>query len=561
MKLILLISLFFHTLLLAQEDISSTFSYIQLENKSYTLNEIKEKSEQGLFAPLLKDHSKFGFTDNIFWIKVNVKNNTDTNKQQILELNYPSLDYIDIYELEDQKFIRKKELGDLRPYDKSTFMPNPNYAFSLLSFEEKTFYIQVMSTGSLNIGISIQDTNTYNLSSSTQIKWLSFYFGAVIIMLMYNFLIYLIIKNKSFLYYVLFHLSYIVFALGLTGISFQLFWPENPDLNQYVIPIAMSLTGTFSLLFAIHFLNLKLLNPKLYLFLYTLAIISFLISLIPFIYGYSLGSILGSLISFIIAIILFILSLYLAVFKKNINALFYFVAWSFFCIGVIISHLSNIGIIPSTMLTSFSSQIGSFFEVLLLSIGLAYYYSRLKHEHSELTFTNDKLRLLSNTDMLTKSYNRRYFNEKVKKYLMVASQQKKEDIALFMLDLDHFKNINDNYGHDIGDKVLISFVNICKSLIREDDIFARFGGEEFVLFLPHTNKHTAFKLAQEINTKLSNYIIISAPKLQVTVSIGISTNTFDLGTLLKQADQALYQAKASGRNTLVVYDDLDDSKH
>ena len=554
MRLLLLISLLFHTLLYAQEDVSSNFSYIQLDNKTYTLDKILQKSKQNLFSPLDKDHSKFGFTDNIFWIKINIKNNTATTQKQVLELNYPSLDAIDIYELKGQNLILKKELGDLRPYDKSTFMPNPNYTFSLLSFEEKTFFIQIVSTGSLNIGTSVQDTHTYNISSSTQIKWLSFYFGAVLIMLMYNFLIYLMIKNKSFLYYVLFHLSYIVFALGLSGISFQLFWPENPNLNQYVIPMAMSLTGAFSLLFSIHFLDIKLINRKLYQFLYTLAIISFLTSLVPFIYGYSLGSILGSLITFMIAIILFILSLYLAVFKKNINALFYFVAWSFFCVGVVISHLSNIGIMPSTMLTSFSSQIGSFFEVLLLSIGLAYYYSRLKDEHRELTYSNDQLRLLSHTDMLTKSYNRRYFNEKVKQYLMAITGKKKENIALLMLDLDYFKNINDKYGHDTGDKVLISFVNICKSLIRKDDIFARYGGEEFVLFLPHTDKNTAFTLAKEINTKLSNYIIISAPRLQVTVSIGISTNTFELEALLKQADKALYQAKDAGRNTLIVYE-------
>ena len=558
MRLLLLISLFFHTFIFAQEDVNSSFSYIQLEPKTYTFAEIKEKSEEGLFSPLDKDHSKFGFTDNIFWIKVHVKNNTSTTKQQILELNYSSLDSIDIYELEKQKFILKKELGDLRPYDTNSFTPNPNYAFPLLSFEEKTFFIKIISTGSLNIGISLQDTNTYIISSSIEMKWLSFYFGAVFIMLMYNFLIYLMIKNKSFLYYVLFHLSYIVFALALSGFAFQLFWPENTDLNQYVIPVTMSLTGTFSLLFAIHFLDLKLINPALSKFLYALAIISFIISLVPFISGYSLGTILGSLISFIIAITLFIVSLYLAIFKKNINALFYFVAWSFFCVGVVIAHLSNIGIIPSTMLTSFSSQIGSFFEVLLLSIGLAYYYSRLKGEHSELTYSNDKLRLLSHTDMLTKSYNRRYFNEQVKQYLMLPSVYKKEDVALLMLDLDHFKNINDTYGHDVGDQVLISFVNICKSIIREDDIFARFGGEEFVLFLPNTDKNTALKLAKEINTKLSNYIIISVPALQVTVSIGISSNMYELETLLKQADKALYKAKDSGRNTLIVYNYLDD---
>jgi len=553
MKLLLFISLFFQTFLFSQEDVSSSFSYIQLEYKTYTFDEIKEKSEQNLFLPLDKDHSKFGFTNDIFWIKAHIKNNTSTNREQILELNYPSLDAIDIYELNERKLDIKKKLGDLRPFSKSTFMPNPNYAFSLSPFEEKVFFIQIMSTGSLNIGISIQDINTYNFSSSSQIKWLSFYFGAVLMMLMYNFLIYLMTKNKSFLYYVLFHLSYLVFALGLSGVSFQLFWPENPNLNQYVIPMAMSLTGTFSLLFSIHFLELKLINRMLYKFLYALAAISFIISLVPLIHSYSLGTILGSLISFIIAIILFILSLYLGVFKKNINALFYFFAWSFFCIGVVIAHLSNIGIIPSTMLTNYSSQIGSFFEVLLLSIGLAYYYSRLKNEHTELTITNDQLRLLSNTDMLTKSYNRRYFYEIVTKELKIKEAQKR-NIALLMIDLDHFKKINDAYGHDIGDKVLISFVQTCNQIMRKNDIFARIGGEEFVLYLPDTDDITAIEIAEKIKSNIEENEITFAEDLALTVSIGISRNTFKLSKLLKQADKALYKAKETGRNKCVLFD-------
>lgn len=561
MKLILLISLFFHTLLFAQEDVSSTFSYIQLENKSYTLNEIQEKSKQALFSPLHKDQSNFGFTDDIFWIKVNSKSLASTEQELVLEIKYPSIDYIDIYELENQQLILKKELGDLRVFKQSTFMPNPSYIFSIMPGKEKVFFIKIRSSGSLNLGMSVQTTHDYNRTSSIQMKWLSFYFGAVFIMLMYNFIIYLIIGNKSFLYYVLFHISYTVFALGLSGISFELFWPNTPEINRYILPVSMALTGAFSLLFTIYFLDIKNMSMKLYKFLYSLVFISFFLSLLPWFIGYSISVQLISLMSFFIALSLFILSLHLVFFKKNKNVLFYLIAWSFFFTGVAIAHLSNIGFIPSTNYTNFSSQIGSFFELLLLSIGLAYYYNRLKKEHIELTYTNDTLLALSHTDMLTKSYNRRYFNEQVKQYLMETSRQEKEDLALFMLDLDHFKKINDNYGHDIGDKVLISFVNICKGLIREDDIFARFGGEEFVLFLPHTDKLTAFKLAKKINTTLSNYIIIAAPGLHVTVSIGISCNTFELEKLLNEADRALYKAKNSGRNTLIVYDDLDNCQN
>ena len=318
----------------------------------------------------------------------------------------------------------------------------------------------------------------------------------------------------------------------------------------------MPFTGTFAILFSIHFLNLKVHTPKLTTFLYALALIIFFIAFLPFILSYSISIQVGSFVTLFETIILFIIALYLGLFKKNTNALFYFIAWSFFLVGVAVSHLSNIGIVPSTTLTSFASQIGSFFEVLLLSIGLAYYYNRLRKEHLELSNDNHKLRTLSQTDTLTNSYNRRYFYEKVGEYFTETKRSKRK-AALLMLDLDHFKKVNDQYGHDIGDEVLISFVNICQSVIRKDDILARFGGEEFVIFLPNTDNLIAFKLAQRIKTKLSNYIIIAQDDLKITVSIGISTNCLEMETLLKESDKALYNAKSSGRNTIMVYDDME----
>lgn len=556
MKLVLFITIFFHTLIFAQSEIDTSFSYIKLENKKYTLDDIVGKSKENLFSPLEKDYSKFGFTDSIFWIRILIKNNTSIDKIQILELNHPALDTIDIYKLEDQKLLLKKELGDLRVYDQSTFMPNPNYEFTVSPGQEKIFFIKIVSTGTLNIGMSVQDIKTYNLDSSTQVKWLTFYFGAVFIMLIYNFIIYLIVKNRSFLYYALFHAAYLLFALSLSGISFELFWPNTPSINQYVLPVTMPLTGAFGILFVIHFLNIKLVSPKLYKFLFSLMVISFMVSPLPFITGYSVAIQLGSILTFIIALTLFIVSLYLAIFNKNANALFYFIAWSFFCVGVVISHLSNIGIVPSTILTNFSSQIGSFFEVLLLSIALAYYYNNLRKKHIELTYTNEELLTLSHTDMLTKSYNRRYFYEKVNQYLTTIKDQKRK-FSLLMLDLDHFKNINDTYGHDSGDRVLALFAEICRNMIREDDIFARFGGEEFVLFLPDTDKKTAIEIAKRINNTISKSKIDSQPDLSFTVSIGISHNTADLEKLLDKADKALYHAKHSGRNTFILYDDIE----
>ncbi|MDQ7046754.1 MAG: 7TM-DISM domain-containing protein [Sulfurovum sp.] len=108
MRLLLLMSLFFHTLLSAQEEVKSILSYIQLENRPYAFTEIKKKSDDGLFLPLEKEHSNFGFVNQLFWVKVTLKNKTKEVTEQILEFKSPSLDVIDIYELEGQRFTLKK---------------------------------------------------------------------------------------------------------------------------------------------------------------------------------------------------------------------------------------------------------------------------------------------------------------------------------------------------------------------------------------------------------------------------------------------------------------------
>ena len=383
MRLLLLMSLFFNTLLFAQEDVKSMFSYIKLENRPYTFNEIKKKSEEGLFLPLKKESSNFGFLSEVFWVKVILKNKIKQSTQQMLEFKSPSLDIIDIYELENQTFILKKELGDNRPHDKSSLMPTSNYEFTLFPLQEKIFFIKITSASSMNIGISVQNISDYYQTSFIQTKLFFFYFGAITIMLMYNFIVYLMTRNKSFLYYVLFHASHMIFSLALSGIVFKLFWPDTPQLNQHIIPIFMSLAAAYGLLFTIHFLNLKVLIPRLSTFLYTLVWLNFSLTLSSFIFGYQISIKIISISNFLSVIMLFIIATYLAFFKKNINAFFYFIAWTFFLIGVLTSHFSNIGLVPSSLLTIFGFQIGSFFEALLLSIALAYYYSQLSQKHNK----------------------------------------------------------------------------------------------------------------------------------------------------------------------------------
>ena len=125
-----------------------------------------------------------------------------------------------------------------------------------------------------------------------------------------------------------------------------------------------------------------------------------------------------------------------------------------------------------------------------------------------------------------------------------------------MLDLDHFKQINDNYGHQIGDYVLQEFAQRCKNSVREIDLIGRYGGEELVIILPETDLQTALQIAERTRNAIAE-IPIKFPdqEISVTVSIGVATkdeNTEYLETLIAPADQAMYIAKHKGRNRVAI---------
>lgn len=174
-----------------------------------------------------------------------------------------------------------------------------------------------------------------------------------------------------------------------------------------------------------------------------------------------------------------------------------------------------------------------------------------------IIISNNEIReyQISITDYLTGIYNRRFFEEILNKELNI-SKRKKAPLSILMLDIDFFKNINDTYGHKVGDEVLVSLCKLVTKLLRKSDIFARIGGEEFGILLPYTDEKGANYLAERIRTTVENEtFIIDKHKINFTISIGLLTGInverLDYDTIFKLADDALYEAKRSGRNKTI----------
>jgi diguanylate cyclase (GGDEF)-like protein len=169
----------------------------------------------------------------------------------------------------------------------------------------------------------------------------------------------------------------------------------------------------------------------------------------------------------------------------------------------------------------------------------------------QLDQAEQRLQLLSNIDELTQAYNRRYFIQFGEQELKRA-QRYGESFAIAIIDLDNFKTINDQHGHLVGDQVLYAFSQICKSSVRQADVFARYGGDEFIFLFPRTDREEAHDCASRVFQEVSSTPIpLEGGEIQILLSMGVAL--FDpqqksLDELLAEADRALYRAKKNGGN-------------
>ena len=179
------------------------------------------------------------------------------------------------------------------------------------------------------------------------------------------------------------------------------------------------------------------------------------------------------------------------------------------------------------------------------------HFASIQRDITEQKNLERKLQVLCRTDPLTTAANRRAFNEILSQEFSRFKRSQKE-YALIMIDIDHFKSVNDKYGHAVGDQVLIEVTERCKDNLRYHDIVARLGGEEFCVLLPYTTAMHAEGIAERLRGKIESMPIISeGSRIKVTISVGISlvcSDDSDGHDAMQRADQKLLEAKQNGRN-------------
>lgn len=206
-----------------------------------------------------------------------------------------------------------------------------------------------------------------------------------------------------------------------------------------------------------------------------------------------------------------------------------------------------LGVIILVSTSAFSSNAVNKLSIFSQEISLAF----------RNAITHNQMQLLAALDALTGLYNRRFGALRIQEEFSRAIRAN-TPLSILIFDIDHFKNVNDTYGHLVGDKVLVSIAKIALSSIREGDVLVRYGGEEFLCVLPGANQGDAHIIAERIRIIVMNNVVKHAEQdIRVTLSIGVASyphnNISDSDQLIKLADDAMYIAKNTGRNRTVQY--------
>lgn len=411
--------------------------------------------------------------------------------------------------------------------------------------------IRVSTPYALQFRATLYTVDAFRENSFTLFAIVGFFAGILIAMILYNIVLYLFIRDKHYIYYILYIFFLLFWQCVLIGL-FRYFHPPLGELFLSYITMFSAFMMMFAIIFALVYLKASQTIPRHDLILKGIALLMGIIVVMVILRQLWISNVLAYLAGQAATVLLFTsaVSALRSGFKP---ALYYLVAVSTLLTAAIIFIFRFYGWLPNNTFTMHVMLFGSAAESILLSFALAYRIRVLREEERALRENEKVLQAISVTDELTGMFNRRFLNASLVKKV-AAARRGNANLSVLMMDVDHFKQYNDAYGHPEGDKVLENLGKLLAETLREEDIACRYGGEEFVVILDNADIKSALEAAERIRSGLE--IIAFQPdakkEIHTTVSIGAAQLLPEESPeqLIARADQALYQAKQTGRNRI-----------
>jgi diguanylate cyclase (GGDEF)-like protein len=510
-----------------------------------TLEEAIFKNHAGEFSAGKQTAPSFGIGSPPVWLSLTVHNSTDQSLTYQLAIGTTWIDHLNISILQNSQLIGSWQAGDTLSNTPS-LTPGTGFTF-IQHFPPgvSEVYIRAATQDPLILPIILTPLEKVAGSSQWTQYGYGFMYGYLCALIAYNLMLYSRLRKRSYLYYLLYLASFILANLAYTGHGYAWLWPTHPEFQRYIILALMVLYSSCGLMFACSFLSLNIHAPRLLRWIRNFTLLGPCLLGLTIVQSNQLYAVLVAFSYLTASTLGMVLLGILTVWQKQAVGRYFFAAAFFGMFGTAVTTFAVLGWLPFTSLTFHSVDIGISIEATLLALALT-------HQVREQQNAQLQAEYLARHDPLTGLLNRRGFHN-LAQNIWSTAVRKHRIISIIMLDIDHFKQINDQYGHATGDQVLTGISQLLKSECRAQDLLARWGGEEFILLLPETPSEQACIFAERIRIAIEMFgVNFKQTNITTTVSLGIaqSDSTQTLEELIHEADKHLYIAKEKGRNQI-----------
>ncbi|MEQ8232744.1 MAG: diguanylate cyclase [Gammaproteobacteria bacterium] len=549
---------------------------------SATLDIEAVRARPDAFAPASRGSANLGFTRARVWAYFRLRHADGRRAPLFLLLPRPLLDQVSFYEVRDDAVRAHSSSGDALPFA-ARALPYRDIAFELPARPGATvdYFVRVDSpTSAVDMTLELVDEETFRRRVSRDQLLLGGYFGVMAGLVVTALMLALLLRQAVFASFALYVGTFALMSAAVSGYGMMLLWPDTPVLQQ-VLPTLLVTVAIFAgIAFLQRFIELSAWPVFRRLFRAGMALAT-LGATVHLLTDAQLGTVLVIATALALCPAVLVACLLRAL-RGDRFAGWFLCGWLAYSVGTLVAAVDMIGLADTGPWGAYALYLGALVKFVTLTLAMADRLRLAENEkeaqiaatHAELAALNHNLESmvrertceleernrelgeLAIRDSLTGLYNHSATIELLDQMLH-QSHRYDFPVTVLMLDIDHFKHVNDTYGHQVGDAVLETVSRALLDALRDSDVVGRYGGEEFLIAMPHADALAARDFGERLLRRMRAIDIAGAPQFHLSASIGISVchardRRMGAAELIGRADEALYRSKREGRDRLTV---------
>jgi len=503
------------------------------------------------FEPLQNTSVNQGITDQVFWLTMRLHNPQQKAINWVMAHETPYIDVIEVFVRDTSSDWQHQILSDREPFHARP-IDYRNLAFSHQTeageITEVLLRVQMEKADSVTLRFLLSEQQQFEQLKADEHLLFGLYFGASLALAVISLLMWLALRSRVFFEYWLYLISNLLIWGSLTGYSYQFLWPNSPWLHNEGFHLIYLFFVLMALQFSKTFLDLKQYLPKIHFGISVFQGLLLFTMLLRFAGLYETVLVI-SYAAIVSMLALPVLGWYC--YRRGLLfARWYAIAWSVYAVGLLLSVLSaSSSLFDWGMQPLLFTMVASLMESFLLILALADKVRQIRLQY-------EKARNESHHDALTGVGNRRLLTRWFYRWCQDITEKR---LWVLLIDIDEFKKINDSFGHSAGDVILKNLAAQLQQQCRPQDLVVRLGGEEFLLLIEAETADDALQIAERIrHTFYLNPSLWQSHTITHSLSVGVSEvlehKPEGLQLAIDRADQAMYQAKQSGRNTVRLFE-------